>query len=118
MAASVVPNSGVRIGDLLLREGLVTKEQLARAIQEQNQNGTRIGYNLVKLGYVQEAELTRVLARQFRMPAVDLTRFEVDARIAKLITTAPTSAPASPSHVFFGLSRGASGCLPKSDPAT
>ncbi len=87
MAASVVPNSGERIGDLLLREGLVTKEQLARAIQEQNQNGTRIGYNLVKLGYVQEAELTRVLARQFRMPAVDLTRFEVDARIAKLIPT-------------------------------
>ena len=87
MAASVVPNSGERIGDLLLREGMVTKEQLARAVQEQNQNGTRIGYNLVKLGYVQEAELTRVLARQFRMPAVDLTRFEVDARIAKLIPT-------------------------------
>ena len=87
MAASVVPNSGERIGDLLLREGMVTKEQLARAVQEQNQNGTRIGYNLVKLGFVQEAELTRVLARQFRMPAVDLTRFEVDARIAKLIPT-------------------------------
>ena len=87
MAASVVPNSGERIGDLLLREGMVTKEQLARAVQEQNQNGTRIGYNLVKLGFVQEAELTRILARQFRMPAVDLTRFEVDARIAKLIPT-------------------------------
>src|SRR5918997_2194665 len=85
MAASVVPSSSERIGDLLLREGLVTKEQLARALQEQNQNGTRVGYNLVKLGYVQEAELTRVLARQFRMPAVDLSRFEVDPRIAKLI---------------------------------
>ena len=87
MAASVAPSSAERLGDLLLREGLVTKDQLARAVQEQSQNGTRIGYNLVKLGYVQEAELTRVLARQFRMPAVDLTRFEVDARIAKLIPT-------------------------------
>src|SRR5918997_6563675 len=87
MAASVVPSSSERIGDLLLREGLVTKEQLARALQEQNQNGTRIGYNLVKLGFVQEAELTRILARQFRMPAVDLSRFEVDARIARLIPT-------------------------------
>src|SRR5919107_1283229 len=87
MAASVVPSSTERIGDLLLKEGLVTKEQLARALQEQAQNGTRIGYNLVKLGFVQEAELTRMLARQFRMPAVDLSRFEVDARIAKLIPT-------------------------------
>jgi type IV pilus assembly protein PilB len=87
MAASVVPSSGERIGDLLLREGLVTKEQLARALQEQQQNGTRVGYNLVKLGFVNEAELTRVLARQFRMPAVDLTRFEIDARIARLIPT-------------------------------
>ena len=87
MAASAVPSSAERIGDLLLREGLVTKEQLARAVQEQTQNGTRIGYNLVKLGFVQEAELTRILARQFRMPAVDLSRFEIDARIAKLIPT-------------------------------
>ena len=45
----------------------------------------RVGYNLVKLGFINEVELTRMLARQFRMPAVDLTNFEVDARIAKLI---------------------------------
>jgi type IV pilus assembly protein PilB len=74
-----------RIGDLLMREGLITKEQLARALQEQKQNGTRVGYNLVKLGYVQETEITRMLARQYRMPAVDLSKFEVDPRIAKLI---------------------------------
>src|ERR687889_481054 len=85
MAASVVPNSGARIGELLLKEGLVTRDQLARALNEATTNGARVGYNLVKLGFVQEAELTRVLARQFRMPAVDLSRFEVDARIAKLI---------------------------------
>jgi type IV pilus assembly protein PilB len=74
-----------RIGDLLMREGLITREQLDRALQEQKQNGTRVGYNLVKLGYVQETEITRMLARQYRMPAVDLSKFEVDPRIAKLI---------------------------------
>ncbi len=68
-----------------MREGLITREQLDRALQEQKQNGTRVGYNLVKLGFVQETEITRMLARQFRMPAVDLTKFEVDPRIAKLI---------------------------------
>ncbi len=74
-----------RLGDLLVREGLITREQLEKALQEQKQNGTRVGYNLVKLGFIAETELTKMLARQFKMPAVDLSRFEVDPRIAKLI---------------------------------
>src|SRR5919206_2566170 len=77
--------SSERIGDLLIREGLITREQLDLALKEQRQNGTRVGYNLVKLGFVKETDLTRMLARQYRMPAVDLSRFEVDPRIAKLI---------------------------------
>src|SRR6476660_5128000 len=74
-----------RLGDRLVREGLITREQLDKALQEQKQNGTRVGYNLVKLGFIPETELTKMLARQFCMPAVDLSRFEVDPRIAKLI---------------------------------
>ncbi len=61
----------MRIGDLLIREGLISKEQLDKALQEQKQNGTRVGYNLVKLGFVQEIELTKTLAKQYKMPAVD-----------------------------------------------
>jgi type IV pilus assembly protein PilB len=83
MAAPVA--SSERLGDLLVREGLITREQLEKALQEQKQNGTRVGYNLVKLGFVQETELTKMLARQFKMPAVDLSRFEVDPKIVKLI---------------------------------
>jgi type IV pilus assembly protein PilB len=74
-----------RIGELLLREGLVTQDQLNKALYEQKHNGTRVGYNLVKLGFVKETDLTRMLARQHKMPAVDLTKFQVDPRIAKLI---------------------------------
>ena len=74
-----------RIGEILVRDGLITREQLEKALLEQRQNGTRVGYNLVKLGYIQETELTKALARQYRMPAVDLSRFEVDPRIAKLV---------------------------------
>jgi type IV pilus assembly protein PilB len=68
-----------------LKEGLVTQDQLNKALAEQRHNGTRVGYNLVKLGYVKETDLTRMLARQHKMPAVDLAKFQVDARIAKLI---------------------------------
>ena len=84
MTAPAAKNSP-RIGDLLLREGLITQDQLNKALQEQRNNGTRVGYNLVKLGYVKETDLTRMLARQHKMPAVDLTKFQVDPRIAKLI---------------------------------
>jgi type IV pilus assembly protein PilB len=77
--------TGMRLGDLLLKEGLISREQLDKALLEGKQNGTRLGYSLVKLGYVQETDITKMLARQFRMPAVDLSRFEVDPRIAKLI---------------------------------
>jgi type IV pilus assembly protein PilB len=45
----------------------------------------RLGYTLVKLGFVEETEVTKMLARQYRMPAVDLSRFEVDPKILKLL---------------------------------
>jgi type IV pilus assembly protein PilB len=77
--------TAMRIGDLLIREKLITKEQLEKALQEQKQNGTRVGYNLVKLGFVPEIELTKTLAKQYKMPAVDLSKFSVDPKIAKLI---------------------------------
>src|ERR687892_190211 len=78
---------GDRLGEILLREGLVTREQLAQALAEQKNTKHRLGYVLVKLGLVQELEITKVLARQYRMPAVDLSRFEVDPRILKLVPT-------------------------------
>src|SRR5437899_12452799 len=52
---------------------------------EQKGTGMRLGYTLVKLGFVEETEVTKSLARQYRMPAVDLTRFEVDPKIIKLL---------------------------------
>ena len=76
-----------RLGDLLVREGVITREQLSKALAEQKQNGHRVGYNLVKLGFIPEIELTKMLAKQYRMPAVDLSRFEVDPKIAKMIPT-------------------------------
>jgi type IV pilus assembly protein PilB len=83
--AAPVAASGERIGELLIREGLITRDALDKALQEQKNTGMRVGYNLVKLGFIDEVDLTRMLARQYRMPAVDLSNFEVDARIAKLI---------------------------------
>ncbi|HEY0970634.1 MAG TPA: ATPase, T2SS/T4P/T4SS family [Gemmatimonadales bacterium] len=87
MAAPAAPAAAppLRLGDLLIKEGLCTPEQMQRALLEQKQNGSRIGSVLVKLGYVNEMDLTRMLARHFKMPAVDLSRFTADPKLAKLI---------------------------------
>jgi type IV pilus assembly protein PilB len=83
--ATAAAGGNDRLGDILMRDGLITREQLATALAEQKSSGHRLGYVLVKLGLVQELEVTKVLARQYRMPAVDLTRFEVDPKILKLV---------------------------------
>ncbi|MEO6068211.1 MAG: type IV-A pilus assembly ATPase PilB [Gemmatimonadales bacterium] len=83
MATAAAGNE--RLGDILIREGLISKDQLSSALTEQKASGHRLGYVLVKLGLVQELEVTKVLAKQYRMPAVDLSRFEVDPKILKLV---------------------------------
>jgi type IV pilus assembly protein PilB len=75
-----------KLGDILVRDGLITADQLKRALAEQRGTGMRLGYTLVKLGFIEETEITKMLARQYRMPAVDLSRFEVDPKILKLIS--------------------------------
>ena len=75
-----------RIGDILLREKLITQEQLAAALTDAKASNTRIGYALVKLGFIPEADLTRTLARQYRVPAVDLEKVNIDPKIIKLVS--------------------------------
>jgi type IV pilus assembly protein PilB len=75
----------IRLGDLFVREGLITEKQLQEALADARTGGTRIGYSLVKLGLVPEEELTRMLAKQYRVPAVALDKVTVDEKILKLI---------------------------------
>src|SRR5438876_1121276 len=74
-----------KLGEILLREGLITQDQLKKALLEQKNTGMRLGYTLVKLGFIEETEISKMLARQYRMPAVDLSRFEVNPKIIKLM---------------------------------
>ena len=83
MATTAPPTD--RIGDLLVREGIISADQLRAALDDARTNGTRIGYSLIKLGFLAEDELTRMLARQYRVPAVDLNRVTIDEKIVKLV---------------------------------
>jgi type IV pilus assembly protein PilB len=83
--ATAAAQQSDRLAQVLVQEGLLTRVQLVQAQTEQRASKCRLPYAVVKLGMASEIEVTKLLARQYRMPAVDLQRFEVDARILKLI---------------------------------
>ena len=75
----------VRIGELLLKEKRITPAQLQEALNYQKTQGGKLGYNLVKLGFVKDEEITALLSKQYGVPSISLTQFEIDAGIIKLI---------------------------------
>ena len=75
----------VRIGELLLKEKRITPEQLQEALNYQRQHGGKLGFNLVKLGYVRDEEITALLSKQYGVPSIALSQFEIDIAIIKLV---------------------------------
>jgi len=82
MATRIVQD---RLGELFVREGLITQDQLREGLREARQTGARLGFALVKLEFVKEDDLTRALAKQFRVPAVDLEKVKVEEKILRLV---------------------------------
>ena len=74
-----------KIGELLVQEGLITSEQLNRALEEQHTSGERIGATLMKLGFIGEDQLVEFIARQFRIPQVNVARLAIPREIVAMI---------------------------------
>jgi type IV pilus assembly protein PilB len=74
-----------RLGELLVRENLISIQQLRKAQEEQQKNGTRIGSALIKTGAIEESRLTDFLSRQYGVPAINLKDFDIDPEIIKLV---------------------------------
>lgn len=75
----------MKIGQMLLQAGLITREQLELALKQQRAEGGRLGYNLVKLKAISEADLNENLAKQHRVESVNLDEMDIDSEIVKLI---------------------------------
>src|SRR6266705_2282718 len=74
-----------RLGDLLVKEKVITTEQLEVALKSQKDAGGRLGSVLVKLGYLSDEDVTNFLSRQYGVPAINLSYFEIDPTVVKLI---------------------------------
>src|SRR6266581_2622010 len=74
-----------RLGEILIKESLITAEQLRQALEHQKASGGRLGTCLMKLGFISDDEITGVLSRQYGVPSINLKFYEVDASVIKLI---------------------------------
>ncbi len=74
-----------RLGEILVRDSLISSDQLKQALDYQKREGGRLGTCLVKLGLVSDEDITAVLSRQYGVPSINLKFYEVDPLVIKLI---------------------------------
>jgi type IV pilus assembly protein PilB len=75
-----------KLGDILVRENVITPADLQRAREDQRKNGGRLGEALVRLKCIKEEDLVAVLSKQYGIPPVDLESYEVDPDVIRLIS--------------------------------
>jgi len=75
----------LKLGDLLLKAKLVTQDQLNEALKLQQSSGLKLGEALVKLNAITEDDITETLSAQFGVPSINLTHFEIDPSVLKLV---------------------------------
>ncbi|MBM4362613.1 MAG: type IV-A pilus assembly ATPase PilB [Deltaproteobacteria bacterium] len=75
-----------RLGELLVREKLISLQQLRSAQAEQQKSGKNLSFTLAKLGFISDGDITNFLSSQYRLPSVDLAVVELEPEIIKLIS--------------------------------
>ncbi|HZM98663.1 MAG TPA: hypothetical protein VFB70_04685, partial [Pyrinomonadaceae bacterium] len=74
-----------KLGEILVRENLISPQHLREALDYQREHGGRLGFNLVKLGIISDDMITAVLSRQYGIPSVNLDLFNIDPSVLSLI---------------------------------
>jgi len=74
-----------RIGELLVKENLLSAEQLRKAREQTRTKGGRLGAQITQLGFLDENELTDFVAKQYGVPSINLDEFEIEAAVIQLI---------------------------------
>jgi type IV pilus assembly protein PilB len=75
----------VRLGEILIKESLITQDQLQKALEFQRANGGKLGSCLTKMGFITDDDITGVLSRQYGVPSINLKYYEIDPNVIKLI---------------------------------
>jgi len=79
------PRLKMRLGDLLVQDGIITESQLQQALADQKQNGRKLGVTLIDLGFISEHDLLEFLARQLNIPLLDLSDKRIPENVVNLV---------------------------------
>ncbi len=74
-----------RIGELLVREKLISLQQLRSAQDESRRTHTSLGFQLARMGFISDEEITDFLSQQYRVQSINLAEFEIDEEVLKLV---------------------------------
>src|ERR1700730_198658 len=83
--SGILSQMSAKLGEILVRENLISPQHLREALDYQREHGGRLGFNLVKLGLVSDDMITAVLSRQYGIPSVNLELFHIDESVLRLI---------------------------------
>jgi type IV pilus assembly protein PilB len=79
-------STGNRLGELLVREKLISLQQLRTAQEEQKRGNTSLGAALAKMGFISDKSITDFLSQQYRVQSIELAEYEIERDILKLVS--------------------------------
>lgn len=77
--------SSLKIGEILVKQGLLKPDQLAHAMEEQKKTGQKLTNAIIQLGFLKDSQILRAVEKHFAVPGVEVNTFEVDQSVIALI---------------------------------
>ncbi len=77
--------SSLKLGEILVKQGLLKPDQLALAVEDQKKNSGRLTASITNLGYLKDPQILRALEKHYAVPGVDVSGFEIEASVIQLI---------------------------------
>ena len=79
----VQPRQKIRLGDMLINQGVISEQQLMDALAQQKKTGLRLGHTLIELGFIEEEALLRILSQQLNIPFIDIRDYSFDEELVR-----------------------------------
>jgi MSHA biogenesis protein MshE len=79
------PKVKIRLGDLLVQQGIINEKQLITALAAQKESGRKLGLMLIELGLVTESQLLMFLSQHLKVPLVDISKHNVSLAAVNML---------------------------------
>ncbi len=78
----MLPN---KLGEILIKQGLIRSDQLNAANVEAERTKTRLGPTIISMGFLKDSQILRALEKQYGMPGVDVGQFDIETSLSSIV---------------------------------